>query len=1167
MHIRGVDIPESLIRAQREGRLVVFAGAGVSMPSPSNYPNFDRLAERVAAGVLSPEPNEPVDRFLGRLSNQKVRVHERVREILSDSSSSPNSMHLSLLRLFETENSVRLVTTNFDPHFTGAARMVFAGKEPEIYYAPALPLGDQFHGIAHLHGSVEKSSERLVLTDADFGRAYLTQGWARRFLQQLFAKYVVLFVGYSHNDLVMEYLARGLPPQADHPGRFALKIEGDGNDHWIYRGIQPISYPRVSGDDPHAALSPALSEWADESRRSTLGHEQKIKSIVQRPLSVDVEELDYIEASLNDLARVRFFRRFAKRTDWLTWVESKEAFARLFRRETTFTEIDRELSQWFAENFVCDNSTAGLAVVLRKQQKVGLLLATAIAQQLFVRKPRPVVEIGKWIPLLINLPSLGTGSQFLEYILDHAVFPDDEAIALILFEHLTKPEVLLKKNIWKEVSEGVEDVNFELETEGGDYWLQTAWTKLFRPRLNNLGDRLIWIVSCSLQRAHLLLQATGRNRPQSDHLSLARGMVESGSQGSPDDGIGVLISAACELIEWSTSSRPETLDFLIQTWVASDSQLLRRLAIFGVSKCKAWTADEKIKWLLKHDLLYKFGLKHEVFLVIKEAFPTAPKKTRTVFLNRATRVRKSIRPYEIYNLLYWVVTAAPDCGQARAYFDKFSARYPQFGPREHPDMDSWVGGVTVGLPRPLSGQEIQAKPPDELLEFVSNFKSDDPWKMEGLMESVRDAAAQSYEWSIKLAQLMISRGLWTANLWGTIISAWRQLGPNAEQWEEILSILDAQDRVVELCLYEVSNLLDEGTKGTPHEIPSSLLPAAKIVARKAWAASERLEERREQAEDWLFVAINHPAGTLLGFWLRALSKTRQELGDKWQSIPSDDEKFLSRIISGGSYAAELGRVLIASHANLLFALDEKWTIQNVIPLFDISVDRKRAVQAWHGFLVWGRWHDRLLTNLLPKYIDAFPALSSDFGKAREAFCDHMSGIAALSKIDPLANGWLYLFLAAVAEGERVRWASSFGQVLKGMEDSAKAAMWEKWLRSYWKDRLDGIPVPLSQREGGEMAEWSIHFGQVFPEVVEKVLLTPIPDMQGSFMLTELSESGVPKRYQKAAAALVLDVLKNAVGLPWDTRWIEPLLAEFASTGEATEDVRLIREELARLGYH
>ena len=69
-------------------------------------------------------------------------------------------------------------------------------------------------------------SERLVLIDSDFGRAYLTEGWARRFL----CKYTILFIEYGHNDIVIEYLARGLPPQADHPGRFALKIAGNADD-------------------------------------------------------------------------------------------------------------------------------------------------------------------------------------------------------------------------------------------------------------------------------------------------------------------------------------------------------------------------------------------------------------------------------------------------------------------------------------------------------------------------------------------------------------------------------------------------------------------------------------------------------------------------------------------------------------------------------------------------------------------------------------------------------------------------------------------------------------------------------------------------------------------------------------------------------------------------
>ncbi len=73
-------------------------------------------------------------------------------------------------------------------------------------------LGELFKGLAYIHGNVEQEKEALILTDGDFGRAYLTEGWARRFLVDLFSNYTVLFVGYSHNDPVMKYLATGLPP-------------------------------------------------------------------------------------------------------------------------------------------------------------------------------------------------------------------------------------------------------------------------------------------------------------------------------------------------------------------------------------------------------------------------------------------------------------------------------------------------------------------------------------------------------------------------------------------------------------------------------------------------------------------------------------------------------------------------------------------------------------------------------------------------------------------------------------------------------------------------------------------------------------------------------------------------------------------------------------------
>ena len=228
MNIGDVNFPEALLAARKEARLVVFAGAGISVPSPSNYPNFRALAIEVAGERLALAEGQPIDQFLGKLNDLKVQVHKLVRDILDNPSSKPNSMHFDLLRLFDSPEGLKLVTTNFDTHFSSAALDVFGERNTcEIHCAPALPLGHAFSGIVYLHGAVNRPADRLVLTDSDFGRAYLTEGWARLFLQRIFETYTVLFAGYSHNDPVMNYIARGFTPEMGKSRRFALVKSGE----------------------------------------------------------------------------------------------------------------------------------------------------------------------------------------------------------------------------------------------------------------------------------------------------------------------------------------------------------------------------------------------------------------------------------------------------------------------------------------------------------------------------------------------------------------------------------------------------------------------------------------------------------------------------------------------------------------------------------------------------------------------------------------------------------------------------------------------------------------------------------------------------------------------------------------------------------------------------
>ena len=105
----------------------------------------------------------------------------------------------------------------------------------------------------------------MVLTDLDFGRAYLTEGWARRFLADLFRSYTVLFVGYSHNDIVMSYLARALPTET---ARYAL-TDKSAVDRWRILGIRPILYPQSSSND-YSSLYDGINGLANYVSRGHL---------------------------------------------------------------------------------------------------------------------------------------------------------------------------------------------------------------------------------------------------------------------------------------------------------------------------------------------------------------------------------------------------------------------------------------------------------------------------------------------------------------------------------------------------------------------------------------------------------------------------------------------------------------------------------------------------------------------------------------------------------------------------------------------------------------------------------------------------------------------------------------------------------------------------------
>ena len=482
MRINGVNFDEQLLNAQREGSLVIFAGAGVSMGPPSNYPSFNGLTQKIATwtGIEWPE-NEPNERFLGRLVHKKIQVHEQVAKILSSPESKPKELHENIIKLFGGYDGIRVVTTNFDSHFENAAVNAY-GQMPEIFRAPALPLGNDFEGLAYLHGSVLSNPKRMVLTDQDFGRAYLTEGWATRFLQAMFSHYTVLFVGYSHNDTVMHYLSRGLPPENTKP-RFALVREDDNVDEWRYRGIDPLVYG-FDGEGDYSKLSVAVAGWVDWAHRGILDTEKRIKELVEGFPPLDPESQDLLLWALSDSVALRFFVRHAKKPEWLVWVSDREILEPLFS-QNELSKLHKELAIWIAETYAVQHPDTVFAVLERHGKALHPWFVFEIISELANSSTLPDKNtISRWMPILLQNDSLGDRFNHTQ-LLRRAIKQGAISAAVHLFTYLTKPQLLLRKAfMWpEEEEENKVRADAELEFIGEYNSLNDVWNKILRPKL------------------------------------------------------------------------------------------------------------------------------------------------------------------------------------------------------------------------------------------------------------------------------------------------------------------------------------------------------------------------------------------------------------------------------------------------------------------------------------------------------------------------------------------------------------------------------------------------------------------------------------------------------------------------------------------------------------
>ena len=309
---------------------------------------------------------------------------------------------------------------------------------------------------------------------------------------------------------------------------------------------------------------------------------------------------------------------------------------------------------------------------------------------------------------------------------------------LQVFDAMTGSRLRLKRSFpWPDGDKGNQSPSVEVDLPMvGDFsWssVNKLWEKSLKPNLAQVAGPLLGIVIRRLEKQHLTLRAWRNASRKWDSDSFQRSAIEPHKQNERQRVTDVLIDASRDCLNWLAKNQSDAAKHWCAHLVGTEAPMLRRLAVHALSARADPTPDGKIDWLLEHVGLHDLPTHHEVFRVVKLAYPECSKQCRQAIIDavRAYRwpdeedPRKERRTaYHQFEWLYWLYRADSNCVLAKQALDAVSAQHPEFKPSEGPDFIIWWGGEAeiVRPQSPWTIIELLAKPAADWLRELVSFQ-------------------------------------------------------------------------------------------------------------------------------------------------------------------------------------------------------------------------------------------------------------------------------------------------------------------------------------------------------------------------------------------------------------------------------------------------------------
>ena len=216
--------------------------------------------------------------------------------------------------------------------------------------------------------------------------------------------------------------------------------------------------------------------------------------------------------------------------------------------------------------------------------------------------------------------------------------------------------------------------------------------------------------------------------------------------------------------------------------------------------------------------------------------------------------------------------------------------------------------------------------------------------------------------------------------------------------------------------------------------------------------------------------------------------------------------------------------MLCHHLDFLIDVDETWTERHLLPLLDIERGLPESTAAWCGFLQAGR-----LPYTKPvqrAFLNAPHRLQLDLRQEglNERFVEAYTHMIFTCVDDPLPEWIPGLFQHADAElRPTISW--HIRDTLRHLDSPDLLDHWRRWLKTYWSNRLQGVPAPLCEKEIGTMLSCLPHLHPVYPEALGIAVQMAPARMTSVFVLNDIMDNNLHQANPEPVARL-LDYLSH-----------------------------------------